>query len=190
MVQISQMAPGTTVSISGKLYRIESVVKVTVAKGNPFIKVKLRDLVSQELGEKNFKPTQEVDEVQLQERRLEFLYPEKKQYVFIDVSNLDQVVISPTIVGNRVHYLKEGVDVKASFYGSQIFAIELPQFLELMVVDIASVKEAKKGQAAATQTTSRIAQLETGAKIEVPPFIDVGDIIKVDTKSEEYVQRV
>jgi elongation factor P len=185
MVQSSQLAPGSTVSINGRLYRVESVVKVTVAKGNPFIKVKLRDIESQELIEKNFKPTQDVDEVQLQERKLEFLYPEKKHYVFIDVASLDQIAVPQQIIGNKVNYLKEGVEVKASFYGSQIFALELPQFLELMIVNMVGEKEGKK-----TQTASRVAQLETGAKVEVPPFIEVGDIIKVDTKIDEYIQRV
>ena len=80
---------------------------------------------------------------------------------------------------------KEGVDLKASFYGDTVFAVELPQFLELMVSKIEQSKSSKVDRASV-----KLAILETGAKIEVPPFIEVGDIIKVDTKTAEYIQRV
>src|SRR5262249_4811804 len=146
------------------------------------IKTKLRDLDSSQVVEKNFKPNQEVEEVQLQERRLEFLYPEGKQYLFLDIGNLEQVSVPTAIIGNKVNYLKEGTEIKAEMYGTSIFAIELPQFLELMVIGIDTAAENVRGS-----TASKIAQLETGARLEVPPFIEVGDIIKVDTESEEYI---
>lgn len=179
----TQMNPGMTLSISGKLYRVESSVKVTVPKGTPFVKAKLRDLNSQELIEKNFKVDQEVKDVSLAERKLEFLYMEGKDYLFLDIQNLEQVLVPTKIVGIKSNYLKEGVDVNASFYGSTIFSLELPQFLELMVAKTETTKSS-------TANGTRIAVLETGAKVEVPPFIEVGDIIKVDTTTDEYVQRV
>ncbi len=183
MVQSSQLTPGTTITIDKKLYRVETVVKVTVPKGSPFIKTKLRDLVTAQLIEKNFKPNQEVEEAALQERRLEFLYPENKQYLFLDIGSLDQVLVPASTIGNKAHYLKEGIELKATFYGGQIFSVELPQYLELMVVSIDG--EGAHGGAAARQ-----AQLETGARLEVPPFIEVGDVIKIDTLTNEYIQRV
>ena len=183
MVQSSQLTPGSTIMIDGKLYRVESNVKVTVPKGNPFIKTKLRDLSSNGLIEKNFKPNQEIEEAQLGERKLEFLYPEGKQYLFLDIGSLDQILVPVSIIGKCIDYLKEGVEIKAAFYGDQIFSVELPQYLELMVVSVG-------GDSDRGSTSSRLAQLETGAKIEVPPFIEVGDIIKVDTKTGEYIQRV
>jgi elongation factor P len=179
----TQMTPGMTLSIGGKLYRVESSVKVTVPKGTPFVKAKLRDLNTQDVIEKNFKVDQEIKDVSLADRRLEFLYMEGKDYLFLDINSLEQVLVPTKIVGIKSNYLKEGVDVAASFYGSSIFSIELPQFLELMV----SKTEAGKGSAA---NGNKIATLETGAKVEVPPFIEVGDIIKVDTTTDEYVQRV
>lgn len=179
------MTPGMTVTINGKLYRIESAVKVTVPKGSPFIKTKLRDLESAQVVEKNFKPTQDVEEVLLQERRLEYLYPEGKQYLFLDIGNLEQVLVPAGIVGNKVNYLKEGTEIKAEMFKTTLFTVELPQFLELMVVGVDTVQQGGRGS-----TSSKVAELETGARIEVPPFIEVGDIIKVDTESEEYIQRV
>ncbi len=185
MVAASQLTPGMTVSIGGKLYRVDSSVKVTVPKGSPFIKTKLRDLESSHVSEKNFKPNQDIEEVVLQERRLEYLYPEGKQYLFLDIGNLEQVLVPAAIIGSKVNYLKEGIEIKAEMFKTAIFAVSLPQFLELMVVDVITAQENARGS-----TASRVAQLETGAQIEVPPFIEVGDIIKVDTESEEYIQRV
>jgi elongation factor P len=174
-----------TLSLNGKLYRVESCIKVTVPKGTPFIKTKLRDLTSQDLVEKNFKLNQPIKDVSLIERKLEYLYLEGKDYLFLDIGNLEQVLIPASIMGSTVTYLKEGVDLKASFYGDTVFAVEVPQFLELLVVKTEQLSEAKK-EASGT----KVAILETGAKIEVPPFIEAGDIIKVDTKTGEYIQRV
>lgn len=183
----NHITPGMTLSINGKLYRVESSVKVTVPKGTPFIKTKLKDLATDEIIEKNFKLNQNVKDVSLAERVLEFLYPEGDGYLFLDISSLEHILIPTSVVGNKVNYLKEGVDLKAFFYGDTIFAVELPQFLELMVNKV-SGGEGK--HSAAMANTTKLAILETGAKIEVPLFIETGDIIKVDTKTDEYIQRV
>lgn len=182
MTTSNQITPGMTISINNKLYRVESVVKVTVPKGTPFIKTKLKDLTTHELVEKNFKTNQPIKDVSLIERKLEFLYPEGDSYLFLDIVSLDQILVPSHIVSAKVNYLKEGVELKAFFYGDTIFSVELPQFLELMVAKTQAETSSSDG--------GRIAILETGAKIEVPPFIEVGDIIKVDTKTDEYIQRV
>ncbi len=176
------ITPGMTISLNNKLYRVESSVKVTVPKGTPFIKTKLRDLTSNQVIEKNFKPEQEVKDVSLIERRLEYLYMEGKDYLFLDIGTLEQILVPAQIIGKKVHYLKEGVELKASCYGETVFAVELPQFLELMVTRTENTKD-KDG-------TGKAATLETGALVDVPPFIESGDIIKVDTKTDEYIQRV
>ncbi len=185
MATSNTITPGMTISLSGKLYKVESSVKVTVPKGTPFIKTKLRDVTSGEIIEKNFKLNQPITDVSMMERKLEFLYLEGKDYLFLDIGQLEQVLIPAPVIGNKVNYLKEGVELKASFYGDTIFSVELPQFLELMVTKTETPEEDT-----ASPSTGKVAILETGAKIEVPPFIEVGDIIKVDTKTDEYIQRV
>ena len=185
MTTANQITPGMTLNIDGKIYRVESSVKVTVAKGTPFLKTKLRNLVSEEMIEKNFKLDQIVQEVSLVERSLEFLYPEGKEFLFLDIGNLEQVQVASPILGEKVNYLREGTQVKAMFYGETIFSVELPQFLEIMVV-----KTEGSESAAAQGATTKKAVLETGAKLEVPLFIESGDVIKVDTQVNEYIQRV
>ena len=181
----NQISPGTTLSLDGKIYRVETSVRVTVAKGVPFIKTKLKNLMSDEVIEKNFKVDQEIHEVTLSERRLEFLYLEGKDYLSLDVDELDEVLIPTEVVGDKVNYLKEGIQMKAMFYGETIFSIELPQFLELMVIKLEDIKSK-----ISVSSPTKYGILETGAKVEVPLFIEVGDIIKVDTHLGEYVQRI
>lgn len=181
----NQISPGITISLEGKIYRVESAVKVTVAKGTPFIKTKLKDLMSEELLEKNFKEGQAVQEVQLEERRLEFLYLEGKDYLFLDIDNLEQVLVPRNVIADKVNYLKEGIEIKAMFYGKQVFSIELPQFLEVMVG-----KTEPSEASASMSNATKVAVLETGARIDVPLFVETGDIVKVDTTTNEFVQRV
>lgn len=185
MVMSNQLTPGMTLSISGKLYKVESSVKVTVPKGAPFIKAKLRDLATDKMVEKSFKLSQTVNDVTMSMRKLEFLYLEASDYLFLDINNLEQILVPALVIGDRSNYLKEGVEVEATCYGDTIFSIELPQFLELMV----SKTEGDTKHMPASNA-SKIAILETGAKVEVPPFIESGDILKVDTRLNEYIQRV
>ncbi len=185
MTTSNQLSPGMTLSIDGKVYRVESCVKVTVAKGVPFIKTKLKNLLSDEVIERNFKLNIPIEEVSLSERRLEYLYLEGKDYLFLDIGSLEQVLVPSQVIADKVNFLKEGIELKAMFYGNSIFSVELPQFLELMVV-----KTEESESAAHVANATKLAVLETGAKVEVPMFIESGDIIKVDTQTNEYIQRV
>ena len=180
----NNLTPGMIIQIKNKLYRVESCIKVTVPKGAPFMKSKLKDLDTGKMVEKNFKLDQTVKEVTLTQCALEFLYLEGKDYLFLDVGSLDQVLIPQKVIENKSNYLKEGVEVTASLYGDTIFTVDLPQFLELMVAKVEDERGAKGAGA------NKIAYLETGAKVEVPSFIEPGDIIKVDTRIDEYIQRV
>ena len=181
----NQMTPGIMISVDGKIYRVESAVRVTVAKGTPFIKTKLKDLMSDQIIEKNFKEGQTVQEVTLDERSMEFLYIEGKEYLFLDTGNLEKVQVPKSIIGDKVNYIKEAIEIKAMFYGDSIFSIELPQFLELMVVKTETDDKPQQ-----VSGTTKVAFLETGAKIDVPLFIESGDIVKVDTVTNEFIQRV
>lgn len=180
-----QIAPGMTISIEGKVYRVESCVKVTVAKGNPFIKTKLKNLSTEEIIEKNFKVGQAVQDIALLEKKLEYLYLEGQDYLFLDIGSLEQVLVPSDVIGDKVHFLKEGTEVKAVFYGETVFSVELPQFLEIMVVKTETLDASNP-----MGNTTKTGFLETGAKLEVPLFVESGDIIKVDTHTREYVQRV
>lgn len=185
MATSAQISPGMIISLDGKVFRVESSVKVTVARGTPFVKTKLKNLMTEEVLEKNFKVNQSVDEVTLEERRLEFLYNEEKDYLFLNVDDLTEVLVKADVIGDKVNYLKEGTRITALFYGTTIFSVELPQYLELMVVKT-ETPEAN----VASNNAEKIAILETGARVEAPMFVESGDVVKVDTHVGEYIQRV
>lgn len=187
MVACSQLSPGMVIKIGRELMRVESAIKVSAGAAQPYMKVKLLTIPGEEMTERKLKLDQEVEEVSLKEVALEFLYPEGPKYLFLDIDTLDHIEVENDVIAERKQYLKEGVQVKAHAWGSSIFAIELPQFLELMV---AKVQEPSAKQKLKTASADRLAVLETGATIEVPPFIESGDVIKVDTRSDEFIQRV
>ena len=184
-----QVTPGMTISISSKLYHVESNQKVTSLKGAPpLMRMKLKDLDTNKVVEKSFELGCTVKAVHLSHQKLEYLYREGNDLLFLNVSNLDLVPVSSMVVGDAIQFLKEGVGLTASFYGSTIHSVELPQYLELRVVKVEQENAGPNGRVG-TIGGARLATIETGAKIAVPPFIGKDDVIKLDTKSKEYVQR-
>jgi len=181
----NHLQPGMIISIKNDVFRVESCMKVTAPKGAPFMKTTLKNLTNNKTVEKNFKLDQTIKEVALNQRQLEFLYLEGKDYLFLDIDSLEQVLIPKQVIESKANYLKEGVEVTASFYGDKVFTVDLPQFLELMVSRV----EDEEG-AVSVAGGNRMALLETGARVEVPSFVELGDIIKVDTRTDEYIQRV
>lgn len=161
MMKSQQITPGMTLSLDGKLYRVESSLKVSPTKGAPFIKVQVQDLATDAWEERNFKVGQEVLVVSLEEKKIEFLYSEENGYLFLDTGTLDMILIPSSIVGEKTQYLKEGVELEAQMYGATVFAVLLPQFLELMVSKV----QAPHDHEGVTQSM-KTAVLENGGKGE------------------------
>ncbi len=141
--------------------------------------------MTEEVIEKNFKLNQTIEEVSLVEHVMEFLYPEGKDYLFLDIGTLENVIVTTNILQEKINYLKEGVRLTSLFYGNTVFSVDLPQFLELMVVKCQNLEDKLK-----VSNSTKEALLETGAKVQVPLFVEVGDIIKVDTSLSEFIKRV
>ena len=127
----------------------------------------------------------ELLKVDLVRKSLEYLYPEMDSHCFLDIATLEQVAIAAKLVGRKGIFLKEGVVATALIDGAEVLAIELPQFLELMVEETEPPPEELD-----LSYRTKEAQLETGAVIEVPLFVDVGDLVKVNVYSAEYTQRI
>jgi len=133
-----------------------------------------------------FRAGEKVDEVRLTARMMQYLYQDGEHYVFMEGETYEQFSLSPEILGDDVvKYLKEGVEYKVLFDGSSPLVVEVPFFLELEVVE---TEPGVKGDT--VSNTTKPATLETGAVVQVPLFVDVGEIIKVDTRTDEYLERV
>lgn len=185
MVLSNQLSVGMFISIKDGIYKVVAVSKVSGSKGESFIKASLQATGSDLVIERNFKIGQEVKEAQFESRTLEYLYFEDDKYLFLDLGDYEKVYVSKEIMRNNFLFLKSGITVSAQMYDGVVFAIELPLFLELMVskTDFPSDTMSLGGG-------TKKAQLETGIEVAVPPFVEMGDIIKIDTRTCEYIQRV
>ncbi|WP_100933943.1 elongation factor P [Candidatus Chlamydia corallus] len=185
MVLSSQLSVGMFISTKDGLYKVTSVSKVAGPKGESFIKVALQGADSDVVVERNFKATQEVKEAQFETRTLEYLYLEDESYLFLDLGNYEKLYIPKEIMKDNFLFLKAGVTVSAMVYDNVVFSVELPHFLELMVS-----KTDFPGDSLSLSGGVKKALLETGIEVMVPPFVEIGDVIKIDTRTCEYIQRV
>ena len=184
----AHLAPGMMIKLSDdQIYRVDAAVRVALAKGVAVIKVTLKHVASGDIAERNFKPEQEVEEVKLAEKKFEYLYADQGKHLFLDIQELDLLHVQPQVIGEKVNYLKEGIEVVAHLYDDLIYSVELPQFLELMVV---KVEEKRQNASASITQHENMALLETGMRVGVPSYVGSGDVIKVDTLTDQFVQRV
>ncbi|EPP36646.1 Elongation factor P [Chlamydia avium] len=185
MVLSNQLSVGMFISTKDGLYKVVSVSKVTGAKGESFIKAVLKSPDSDDTIERNFKVGQEIKEAQFESRNLEYLYIEGDHCLFLDLGNYEKVYVPKEIMKDNFLFLKAGITVSAMVYDGTVFSIELPHFLELMVS-----KTDFPGDSLLISGGTKKALLETGIEIAVPPFVEIGDVIKIDTRTCEYIQRV
>lgn len=179
MTIAKHISVGMTLLIDGDIYRVEQHPKTVPVKGLQLINVSLRNLVSDQLIEKRFKPDQTVQEVTPVQKQLEFLYPEGNEYKFLDISSLDIIGVPANKLGNKIYFLKEGIKLNAVYYAETYFSGELEPILELMVV------KTEAADIGAGSSATKVAQLETGVRILVPRFIESQDVVKIDTQRQE-----
>jgi elongation factor P len=147
--------------------------------------LKLKNIKTGFVNEKRFHPEDKVEQAYLEKRTMEYLYKDRDGYVFMDTQTYDQDTLSEDMVGELMPYLKEGNRVEVTLHEGKPLSLELPSTVELKVVD---TEPALKGATAAAQY--KPATLETGLKIQVPPFIGIGEVIIVSTVTGEYMSRV
>ena len=180
----SDFRRGLKIEWEGKPYEILEYQHVKVSKNQPTVRTRLKDLTTGRVFEVNFRAGERFEKPDLQEKEMQFLYKEKDQYVFMDLEDYDQVYIDEKDIGDAGKFLKENLTVYVLYYKGKVIGIELPNIVELEVVD---TEPGVKGDTVGTAT--KPATLETGAVIQVPLFIDKGDIIRVDTRTGKYIER-
>ena len=183
MISGSELRKGVIIELEGKLYQVIEYRHVKM-KRTALARVKLRDIRAGHTIEQSFPSDQKFTRVRLEFRGMQYLYNDGDLYYFMDEENFEQVPLSSSQLGDAVNYLKEGRSVQVSSYKEEIVGIELPVSVELEVVDTGP---GFKGDTATAGT--KPATLETGLTIQVPMFINNGDIIKVDTRDGSYLER-
>ncbi len=185
MVFASDVRNGVTIEYEGNVYQVIEFPHVKPGKGAAFVRIKMKNDVVVGIIEKSFRPTEKFENAIIDKDEMQYLYKDGDMYNFMNTESYDQVALSEDQVGDTLKFVKENELVKMLSYKGNVFAIEPPLFVELEVI---ATEPGFKGN---TSTgASKPATVETGAEIMVPLFVEIGDVIQIDTRTSEYLKRV
>jgi len=178
------MKKGMLIKIDQDLFRVLDLQHVTPGNLRGFVRVKFRNIRNGTLSDQKLRSEDTVERATLDERQMQYLYQDGEDYYFMDTVSFDQIHITSEALGESVNYLKAEMTISVEFYGTEPVGIELPQTVDLKVTDTAP---GIKGATANSQV--KPATLETGLVVQVPPFVNSGDLIRVSTDTGEYLSR-
>ena len=175
---------GKTFEMDGKVMQVVEFQHVKPGKGAAFVRTKMKNVVTGAVTETSFNPTAKFEEAFVERKDMEYSYNDGDLYYFMDQETYDMVPLSKDLLGDAFRFVKENTMCKVLSYKGNVFGLEVPNFMDLVVTDT------EPGFAGNTATNvTKPATLETGAEIKVPLFIDVGDKITIDTRTGEYLSR-
>jgi elongation factor P len=183
-IQATRVKKGMLVKMGEDLYRVLELQHVTPGNLRGFVRVKLRNIRNGALADQKLRSEDMVERATLDEREMQYLYKDGDDYYFMDTTSYEQVHISSEALGDSVSYLKAEMTILVEFYGTEPVGIELTPTVDLKVTDTVP---GIKGATASNQV--KPATLETGLVVQVPPFINTGDVVRVSTDSGEYLSR-
>jgi elongation factor P len=183
-IQATRLKKGMLVKIENDLFRVLELQHVTPGNLRGFVRVKFRNIRSGTLADQKLRSEDTVERATLDEREMQYLYKDGEDFYFMDTSSYEQIHISSEALGESVSYLKPEMTIQVEFYGVEPVGIELPQTVDLKVD---KTVPGIKGATASNQV--KPATLETGLVVQVPPFINEGDTVRVSTESGEYLSR-
>lgn len=185
MYSTTDFRRGLKIELEGEPYIIIEFQHVKPGKGGAFVRTRLKNLVTGNVIDRTFKAGDKVEKPDLEEKQMQYLYHEGDDYFFMDAQSYEQQSIRKEFLQGADAFMQENVTVTVLFYRGQPITVELPNFVELTVV---KTDPGVKGDT--VSGGSKPAQLETGATIQVPLFIEEGDRLRIDTRTGEYVERV
>ena len=185
MIDTSEFRKGLKVEFNGEPYVIVEFQHIKPGKGNAFVRTRLKNLITGNVIDHNFRAGEKLQEPDLEQREMQYLYNEGNDYYFMDIKSYEQIMVSKDHLGDAPDYMMEHSQVSILYYKGKPIGVEIPNFVELKVI------ETEPGIRGDTVSgASKNAKLETGKVIKVPLFINVGDVLKIDTRTGEYVERL
>lgn len=185
MISTNDFRTGLTIELDGEVYTVIDFQHVKPGKGSPFVRSKLKNVKTGAVIEKTFNAGEKVPRAHVERREMQYLYNDGESYHFMDMETYDQIALTKEQLGDAVKYLLENMTIAVLMYQGTPIGIDLPNFVELKVVD---TPPGIKGDTASGG--SKPATLETGLVVQVPFFVEVGDVIQVDTRTGSYIKRV
>ena len=185
MISAGDFRNGITIEVDGNIFQIIEFQHVKPGKGAAFVRTKLKNIKSGGVVEKTFRPTEKCPQARIDRQDMQYLYSDGDLYHFMDQETFEQIALNEESVGDALKFVKENDICKVCSHNGSVFAIEPPLFVEL---EITETEPGFKGDTATGATKPAV--VETGANVYVPLFVELGDKIKIDTRSGEYLSRV
>ncbi len=184
MISSNDFRPGVSIQLDGGVWRVVEFLHVKPGKGAAFVRTKLKNVQTGNVVERTFRAGETVPQANLEKSTMQHTYKEGETYVFMDMETYEEASLTPAQIGDRVKYLKEGMEVNVVRWGEQVMEVELPNSV---VLEITQTDPGVKGDTATGGTKPAI--VETGAQVMVPLFISIGEKIKIDTRTDTYLGR-
>lgn len=184
MVSTNDLRTGLTIEIDGEVYSVVDFQHVKPGKGSAFVRTKLKNFRTGAVLERTFRAGEKLARAHMERKEMQYLYREGDSFVFMDNQTFDQISITMEQLGDSVNYLKENENIFLVTYNGELMGIDLPNSVELKVV---SAAPGVRGDTASGATKGAV--LETGLEIQVPLFVEEGDVVRVDTRTGEYLER-
>jgi len=184
MVTAGDFRNGMTFDMDGQVFQVVEFQHVKPGKGAAFVRTKIKNVITGGVTERTFSPTDKFENAYIERRDMQYLFKDGEMYNFMDMETYDQTALNESILGDSMRFVKEEMIVKFLSYKGKVFSVEPPTFVELQIVD---TDPGFKGDTATN--TTKPATLETGAVVKVPLFIDNGEMIRIDTRTGEYMER-
>ena len=184
MISAGDFRNGVTFELDGNVVQVIEFQHVKPGKGAAFVRTKLRNVITGAVVEKTFSPTDKYQDARIDRKEMQYLYNDGDLYYFMDTETFEQVPLGKDIIGDSLKFVKEEMICKINSYKDKVFAVEPPMFVEL---EIADCEPGVRGDTATGATKN--ATVETGAVIRVPLFINQGDMVRIDTRTGEYLER-
>ena len=184
MISSNDFKTGVTIEMDNGVWRVVEFLHVKPGKGSAFVRTKLKNVQSGSVLEKNFRAGEMLPQAVLEKSTMQHTYKEGDQFIFMDMSTYEEATLTAAQIGDRVKYVKEGMEVNVVIWGKQVLEVELPNSVTYEVIQ---TDPGLKGDSATG--SSKPAILETGAQVMVPLFISIGEKIKVDTRTDTYLGR-
>ena len=176
---------GTTFELDNNVFKVVEFQHVKPGKGAAFVRVKMKNVITGSVLERTFNPSEKLQGAEIEKRDMQYLYSDGDLYYFMDNTTYDQLPLNKEQIGDTLKYIKENMNVTMLSFKGKVFAVEPPMFVEL------EVTYTEPGFSGNTTTTSgKPATLENGLEISVPLFVEIGDKIRIDTRTGEYMERI
>jgi len=185
MISAGEFRKGITIEIDGQVWSIVDFQHVKPGKGAAFVRTKIKNVVTGAVLDRTFSPTEKYPKAHVEKKDMQYLYSDGQLYYFMDKESYEQLPLNHDMVESALPFIKENMDVQIKFFKDEAFSVDPPNFVELEVVE---TDPGHKGDTATGAT--KPATLETGYTLMVPLFVEQGDVLRVDTRTGEYMERV